>query len=156
EGVSSRTAAPRVTTVTPLDLQTTRRSRVSPSTCCLTPAALGLALVLAPGVRAAEVKVLLPLGRTAYQTNEWIDVSVVRSGTEGLAKSDLKLPLTGKDGSAITTTFAVGAVPVKGDQARATEHLHVNGRLLRPGKYTLAVACDGARASAEIEVHSHL
>src|SRR5262249_20203731 len=73
-----------------------------------------------------------------------------------LEKSDLKLTLTGKDGSAIVTTFAVGAVPVRGTEARATHHLHVNGWLLRPGPYTVEAACDGARAQADIEVFGHL
>jgi hypothetical protein len=61
-------------------------------------------LVLVPSLPAAEVKLLLPLGRTAYQTNEWIDVSVVRSGDEALKKSDLKLTLTGTDGSSCRRT----------------------------------------------------
>lgn len=105
---------------------------------------------------AAELKLLLPQNRTAFQTNEWIDVSVVRSGPQALAATDLQLSLTGKDRSAVTTTFAVPAVPVRGNAARATEHLHVNGWLLRPGAYTVAVAADGATAKAEIEVYSHL
>jgi hypothetical protein len=111
---------------------------------CWPKVSLGLVLCLTPAARAAEVKIILPLGRTAYQTNEWIDVSVVRSGTEALAKSELKLTLTGKDGSVATATFLVPAVPVKDRAARATEHLHVNGRLLRPGAYTVEAACDGA------------
>ena len=119
-------------------------------------AVLGLALLLPPAAQTAEVKLVLPLGRTAYQTNEWIDVSVVRSAPQALAKSDLKLTLTGKDGSAIVTTFAVPAVPRHGKEARATEHLHVNGWLLRPGTYTVEAASDGATASADITVHSHL
>jgi hypothetical protein len=117
---------------------------------------VGLLLFLAPGVRAAEVKVLLPLGRTAYQTNEWIDLSVVRSSSTALAKSDLTLTLTSKDGSVIRAVFPVPAVPVKDSKARPTEHLHVNGRLLRPGRYTVEAACDGARAKVPIEVYSHL
>jgi hypothetical protein len=36
--------------------------------------------------RAADLKVLLPLGRVAYQTNEWIDVSVVRTSADGKNK----------------------------------------------------------------------
>src|SRR5262249_46208292 len=126
------------------------------STWLLNAAALGLVLFPATAVPAAEVKVVLPLGRTAYQTNEWIDVSVVRRAPEKLAESDLKLTLTGADGGAVTVTLAVPAVPVRGKEARATEHLHVNGWLLRPGKYALAVASDGATAQAEIEVYSHL
>ena len=35
--------------------------------------------------KVAKVQILLPLGRTAYQTKESIDVSVVRSDTLSLA-----------------------------------------------------------------------
>src|SRR3954469_16376163 len=103
----------------------------------LGPVALGFVLFVAPAAGAAEVKVLLPLGRTAYQTNEWIDVSVARTAAQALASSELKLTLTGKDGSVIATTFTTPAVPLVGKEARTTEHLHVNGWLLRPGRYTL-------------------
>src|SRR5262249_47676288 len=119
-------------------------------------AGLALALLLAPAAGAAELKVLLPLGRTAYQTNEWIDVSVVRSAPQALARSDLKLTLAGRDGSRVAVSFAAPAVPLRGREARATEHLHVNGWLLRPGRYAVEAACDGATAKADIEVFSHL
>jgi hypothetical protein len=132
------------------------RKEIEMSTRCRLGTAFGLVLLLAPSLPAAEVKLLLPLGRTAYQTNEWIDVSVVRSGREALKKSNLKLTLTGKDASSIAATFAVGAVPVVDRQARATEHLHLNGRLLRPGRYTVEVSCDGATAKTDIDVFSHL
>src|SRR5437773_10994295 len=118
--------------------------------------ALALLIAAATSSAAAEVKVLLPLGRTAYQTNEWIDVSIVRSSDKALDKSALKLTLTGKDGSTVATTFAVPAVPVKDREARATEHLHVNGWLLRPGTYNVQASCDGARAKTDIGVYSHL
>src|SRR5262249_12871093 len=130
-----------------------RRFPVKCLCCCL---ATELALLFAPPAPAAEVKLLLPLGRTAYQTNEWIDLSVVRRAEAALAKGDLKLTLTGTDGSAVRAAFAVPAAPVRGKEARATEHLHVNGSLLRPGRYAVEVACDGARASTEIDVYSHL
>ncbi len=39
---------------------------------------------------------------------------------------------------------------------RSTEHLHLNGWLLRPGTYQLEVAADGAKAETKIEVHSHV
>jgi len=48
---------------------------------------------------AGPVRILLPLARTVYQTNETIDVSVVRSSSQALAKGDLVLTLTGADGS---------------------------------------------------------
>src|SRR4051794_12694542 len=107
-------------------------------------AAVLVAGMLAAAAPAAEVKLLLPQGRTAFQTNEWVDVSVVRGGaTEG----ELKLTLAGADGSKVETTFPA---------ARAVEHLHVNGWLLRPGKYAVTVSVDGTTASADIELFSHL
>jgi hypothetical protein len=119
--------------------------------------AAGLAACLFTGAAAAaDVKILLPLGRTAYQTNEWIDVSVVRSGSSALPASDLRLTLTGDHGGKVAATFAASAAPVRGKEARAVEHLHVNGFLLRPGKYGVEVAVDGATARANIEVHSHI
>ena len=42
-------------------------------------ATLGGWLATAPA--QAELQILLPLGRQAYQTNERIDLAVVRSGT---------------------------------------------------------------------------
>jgi hypothetical protein len=47
-------------------------------------------------------------------------------------------------------------VPAAGTKAWATEHLHLDGRLLRPGHYTLEVSADGATAKAEIDVYNHL
>src|SRR5262249_30700327 len=122
----------------------------------LLPVAVTISLVTGSAPSAADLKLLLPQTRTAFQINEWIDVSVVRSSSDKLVESDLTLTLTGQDGSSITATFAVTAVPVRGKEARATEHLHVNGWLLRPGKYTLEAASDGATAKTDIEVYSHL
>ena len=105
---------------------------------------------------AAELKIVLPLGRTAYQTNEWIDVSVVRSSPTLLAGSTLKLTAAARDGARIEAEFPVAAVPVWGGDALRTEHYHLNGWLLRPGRYTLEVAADGAAARTEIDVYSHV
>jgi len=108
---------------------------------------------------AAQVQLQLPLGRTAYQTNETIDLAAVRTSADSpLAAGTLTLTAKGEaDGSALTFAFAVHAVPAdeKG-MARATEHLHLNGALLRPGRYEIAVTCDGATATAAIEVCSHV
>jgi hypothetical protein len=121
--------------------------------------ALALGLVLLTSTRpsagaaaGAKLDLLLPLGRIAYQTNEWIDVSVVRSAGEALPKETLTLTLTGTDGSKIAATFALPA----SKENRATEHLHVNGWLLRPGKFTVEASAGGATASKEIEVVSHV
>ena len=105
---------------------------------------------------AAELRVLMPLGRVAYQTNEAIDLALVRSGKEALAAGELRLVLAGPEGSRATIAFPVAGAAVEGAEARRTEHLHLNARLLRPGRYTLEAACDGATASAEFSVHSHI
>lgn len=119
-------------------------------------AAVALWTGAAGPVAAAELKVLLPLGRTAYQTNERIDVAVVRSAAEALAAGDLALALDGDDGSRLAFTFAVPAAAPLDGKALRTEHLYLDGRLLRPGRYALRVAADGAQATAAIEVFSHV
>src|SRR5579864_31524 len=110
------------------------------------------ALATALPATAAEVKVLLPQNRTAFQTNEWIDISVQRSSAQPLAASPLVLKLTGADGSAIESKFIAPAKP----QASQVLHYHVNGWLLRTGKYTVEATADGATGKAEIEVYSHI
>src|SRR5437773_2901244 len=115
--------------------------------------ALGLAALLT-GFRPAgdlKIEIHLPLGRIAYQTNEMLDVSVVRSGAETLPSADLALTLTGEDGSKMSFAFPIAAAP-----GPTTEHLRVNGRLLRPGKYTLEAVAYGASAQREIELYSHI
>jgi hypothetical protein len=106
-------------------------------------------LVSIASASGAELKILLPLGRTAYQTNERIEVSVLRSDKAKLPAGDLVLTLQGEDASRLSFTF-----PVKAGQA--VEHFYVNGRLLRPGRYTIEVSCDGDRAVQPIEVYSHV
>ncbi|MGH7225700.1 MAG: hypothetical protein ACRELF_20980, partial [Gemmataceae bacterium] len=58
-----------------------------------------------------------------------------------------ELRLIGADGSKLTFTLPA---------THRVEHLHVNGWLLRPGKYTVEVSCDGATGRTEIEVFSHI
>ncbi|MCR4412286.1 MAG: hypothetical protein NUV77_07655, partial [Thermoguttaceae bacterium] len=110
----------------------------------------------AAGARAAQLEILLPLARTAYQTNETIDLAIVRHSPQAIAPGDLILAVAGSDGSRLAFMFALPAVPAVGSEARATEHLHLDGRLLRPGHYTLEVSADGASAKADIDVYSHL
>ena len=105
---------------------------------------------------AAEATLIFPQARTAFQTNELIDVAVVRTSPAALAAGNLQLTLAGADGSSLMNSFPVAAVPVQGDAARRTEHLHLNGWLLRPGRYALEVATDGASAKAQIDVFSHV
>jgi hypothetical protein len=117
---------------------------------------LPLLLLVALCAHAAQVRLLWPLERSCYQTNEWIDLSVVRSDANALAAGTLIVTVTGKDGGGVATNFAVPAVPVVDGTATATEHLHLNGRLLRPGAYAVHVACDGATADGAFELFSHL
>lgn len=118
--------------------------------------ACALVLLSSLASRAAELRLLWPLARTCYQTNEWIDLAVVRSGTAALPAGALSLTLTGADGSRLSANFPVAAVAVTDGTAVATEHLHLDGRLLRPGAYTVQVACAGATANGTFEVFSHL
>ena len=119
--------------------------------CCV------MAIIMSAGMSsAAEVKILLPLGRVAYQTNEQIDVSVLRTAAAALAANDLVLTVSGADGSRMAFTFPAPAAAVVANQACSTEHLHLNGWLLRPGNYMVEAAVDGATASAKVEVYSHI
>jgi hypothetical protein len=119
-------------------------------------ACVALASIATATATAAEVKTLLPLGRTAYQTNERIEISVLRSDKAPLAAGDLVLRLHSEDGGDLSWSFPVKKVePVMG-QARAVEHFYVNGWLLRPGKYQVEVACDGATVKQALEIYSHL
>jgi hypothetical protein len=104
----------------------------------------------------AEVKLelRLPLGRVAYQANESIDITVLRSSTDALPATDLRLALGGADGSNLAFSWplpaeapAAAAVPV---------HLRLNARLLRPGSYKVEVAAHGAVARQDFEIHSHV
>jgi hypothetical protein len=110
-----------------------------------------LACLLGIGLSAssatADVKILLPRNRTAYQTNEWIDLSVSRSADKASSATDLELRVIGADGSNLTFTLPA---------SHPVEHLHLNCWLLRPGKYAVEVSCDGATARTEIELFSHI
>src|SRR5262245_26963248 len=117
---------------------------------------LFLAATHTASVPAAELSILLPLGRTAYRTDERIDVSVVRRDGSSLPAGDLVLEAAGDDGSRLAFTFAVAAVQARDGSARSTEHLHLDGRLLRPGGYSLRAAAGGATAPEKrIELLSH-
>lgn len=105
---------------------------------------------------AAELAIQFPLGRTVYQTNETIPLTVRRSDAAALGASTLTATLTGEDKSTARFTLPVPAVAAAEGGARRTEYLNFNGALLRPGKYTLQIASDGATAESTIEVYSHL
>ncbi|OPZ28207.1 MAG: hypothetical protein BWZ02_01375 [Lentisphaerae bacterium ADurb.BinA184] len=120
--------------------------------------AAGLVLAWAGAVHAeVTLRLDLPLGRGAYQTNEFIDLAVVRASTgEALAAGTLGLKVTGTDGSAMGFVFPARAVAAADGGAQAVEHLRLNGWLLRPGAYTVEVACDGATARADFDVYPHV
>lgn len=114
-----------------------------------------LILILAAGLLAgtcappvlAEVTILLPLHRAAYQTNEWIHLTVQRSGDKALSASELELRLLGEDGSKLAFTFPA---------SHRLEHLHLSGWLLRPGKYAVEASYEGEVGRVTIEVFSHI
>ena len=112
-----------------------------------------LCLLVAPSLFAAQLQVLLPLERVAYQTNEQIAISVVRSDEAALPAAELTLTVTGDNASTLVFSFPLKAVTTA--PARTTEHYHINGWLLRPGKYTVEAAAHGATAAAPFEVYSH-
>jgi hypothetical protein len=114
--------------------------------------------LLAAGRVFAEAKLEIhqPLARTAYQTNEWISFAVVRSDTAALPATELALSLTGADGTRMTFSFALPAVAADGADARRTEHLHLNGWLLRPGHYTVEITAHGAKAATEFDLYPHI
>jgi hypothetical protein len=111
-----------------------------------------LFLCLPSIARSDEVKILLPLKRTAYQTNEWIPVCVVRTARPNLLERELVLQLKGQDGSQLRFVMAAP----KMETTSAVEHLHLNGWLIRPGKYTLEASCGGDSAPIPIELYDHI
>src|SRR4051812_40834338 len=117
---------------------------MTPSRCraLVVPCALAVPPFALPAIAAAapQGKGLLPLGRAAYQTNELIDLAVVRTSDADLPAGDLSVVVGGEDGSRLAFTFPAAAAKVEGKDARVTSHLHLDGRLLRPGSYTIEVA----------------
>ena len=116
-----------------------------------------------PTLAAPSVQIVLPLGRTVYQTNEIIDIAAVRSDAAALGAGNLMLAVTGTVGSKLNFTFPSAAVPLsttpaagQAADASATEHLHLNSWYLRPGHYTLQVSVDGATASQDIDIYSNI
>ncbi|HUW30745.1 MAG TPA: hypothetical protein VM223_03970, partial [Planctomycetota bacterium] len=120
--------------------------------CCCAAAVAAAIACSQIALAETSLEILLPLGRTNYQTNEMIDLAVVRTGDQNLPAADLAMTLTGDNGSTIVLAFPLKAA----DTPRATEHLHVNGWLLRPGMYKIEATAGGAAASAEIGVYSHV
>jgi hypothetical protein len=111
---------------------------------------------LGAGRAAAAVRVIFPFERQVLQTDEAFPVAVLRASPEPLAAGTLAVTLRGADGSEAGFAFAIPAVTHERGQAVRTEHLVINGRLLRPGAYTLRIAADGSATNASFEVCSHV
>jgi hypothetical protein len=122
----------------------------------LTAALVPFSLAAPTPQSPVQLELLLPLGRHAYQTNERIDLAVVRTSAKPLPAASLKLTLAGADGSSLAFTFPLAEVTGGTPGARQTEHLYLNGWLLRPGKYTVTASADGALAKTNIDLHSHV
>ena len=101
-----------------------------------------------------KLTVLLPFDRVAYQTNEQIPVSIIRTSDADLAKETLTLTLSGEDGSQFDFEFPLREVYAIDNIAKTTEHYQINGSLLRPGNYTIIVSAYGVEADETIEVYS--
>lgn len=120
-------------------------------------ATVAVLAVAAPAItHASDVQLLLPLGRTAYQTNEAIDLAVVRRDAAALPAAELAITVTGEAGSKLQLVFPVTAVAVTGKDARATELLQLNGRLLRPGGYTVSATVHGATGEVKFDLFTHV
>ncbi len=125
---------------------------------CASLLALALASAALHAAAATRLELLLPLKRTVYQTNEQIDLAVLRVASDAALAADvLQLEAVGDNGSRLTFTFPLAAVPpdAKGE-ARATERLHLDAALLRPGTYVLEARAQGAAATNRIELYSHI
>lgn len=109
--------------------------------------AIAVTLLLTTQMRAADVKVLLPEGRTVFQTNEVIDLTCDKP----LPPGPLKVSLTGEDGSRVEMVFGAKATP-----AQTPGPVRLNGWLLRPGKYTMELTAAGATGQAQFELCSHV
>jgi len=105
-------------------------------------------------VAHAAPSLVLPLMRTAYQTNETIPVTVLRDGAQDASDGKLVATLKGDNGSSFSFTFTTAPVGAAGGKATGTQFLNLAGQLLRPGSYTLDVAVDGGTASTKFEVYS--
>jgi len=101
---------------------------------------------------AVEMTLMFPQNRTTFQTNERIDVSVVRSGEGAFPAGNVTLVLAEADGQS-TMTFVFG---LKAGAESATDHLHLNGWMIKPGAYTLTATMGDLTAKADIAVFSHV
>jgi len=104
---------------------------------------------------ASELKLTFPQGRSAFQTNELIGVSVVRTADGDLPAGNVTLVLEGEKTKA-TIVFGLKAASAVDGNASATDHLHLNGWLIKPGNYTLTATMGDVADKADIEMYSHI
>lgn len=117
-----------------------------------------LAILLAASAARAEqsLQIVFVQGRANFQTNEIVEVAVVRSDVQALAAGELRVLLRGPGGSSGEFFFALPAAAVRDGKAQATAHLRYSGWLLKPGAYTLEAAVEGAAAQASFELFNHI
>ncbi|MCL2701487.1 MAG: hypothetical protein FWE88_07320, partial [Phycisphaerae bacterium] len=111
-----------------------------------------MTLLPATMVSAIELTLFFPQNRSAFQTNELIDVSVIRSGEGALPAGAVTLVLAEADGKS-TMTFVFG---LKAGDGSATDNLRLNGWMIKPGAYTLTATMGDASDKADIDVFSHI
>jgi len=109
-----------------------------------------LAAMVPAAMASAELKLVFPQNRGAFQTNELINVSILRTGEGELPAGSLTLALEGEK-TKMTFVFDLKA----GSQS-ATDHLHLNGWLIKPGTYTLTATMGGQSDTASLDVFSHI
>jgi hypothetical protein len=111
-----------------------------------------LSALLAPSVSAgAQLQLVFPLGRTAYQCNEFIPIAVLGLGA-GTPSSDLGLTLAGADGSRLSFTFPTREAGESGD----LRHIRVKAWLLRPGAYSVEAVYGAERARTNLTLFNPL
>ncbi len=102
----------------------------------------------------AGLELALPLGRTAYQCNEFIPVSVLGRGAASWPANELVLTMVSEDGSRLVFSFAEPSAPAAASSV--IEHLRINGWLLRPGDYSIEASCGSQSSRTNITVWSHV
>ena len=99
----------------------------------------------------ADIRISLPQGRTAFQTNERIDIAVQMTGSEIESVSPLELEASCIGAPTLHAEFHLSSL-----QKRATEYLRLNASDLRPGSYRITIRQGTASATASVEVRSHI
>jgi len=121
-----------------------------------------LLMILSTSLFAVDVSIVMPLKatdaieRSNYQTNERIEVSVIRKDNDDIPAGIMNITLTSDNNSTLSFDFPVLSVKAIDGIAAKTEIVYLNGYLLAPGKYTLTTTVNGVNKSREINVYSHI